>query len=421
MTQFKQLLFAMVLLCLGTTAFAQVKVGNNPTTINASSVLEVESTTKGFLPPRMTEAQRDAIASPAQGLVIFNTTVPCLQVNDGTPATPDWNCISGTASGSNASTNGTGAVSSYGAPACTANTVNGTMTAGTPVSGVTMSLYANVTTLGTYNLSANQNGVTFSGTGTFTALGCQLVTLTASGTPITAGATTWGTNSTPMGTATATVAAAQPPFPAGYVACNGVTTQVVEVTSGAGRIWMDRNLGAFQVATSSTDFDAYGDLFQWGRFADGHQCRASGTTTTKATTAVPNAGNSWDGLFINASSPFDWLTTNNNNLWQGVNGTNNPCPSGFRIPTAAEWNTEIGSWAAPNSTGALNSPLKLPLAGMRDFISGDVANVGSFAIFWCSTFDGTPAFANLFSLSSGAAAVGNNNRALGATVRCIKH
>jgi len=47
-----------------------------------------------------------------------------------------------------------------------------------------------------------------------------------------------------------------------------------------GKIWMNRNLGASQVATSSTDANTYGDLYQWGRAADGHQLRTSGTTST---------------------------------------------------------------------------------------------------------------------------------------------
>jgi hypothetical protein len=46
----------------------------------ASAQLEVTSTTKGFLPPRMTTTQRDAISSPAAGLVIYNTTISKLQV-----------------------------------------------------------------------------------------------------------------------------------------------------------------------------------------------------------------------------------------------------------------------------------------------------------------------------------------------------
>lgn len=40
---------------------------------DASAILQLDSTTQGMLPPRMTAAQRDAIATPAQGLVIYNT------------------------------------------------------------------------------------------------------------------------------------------------------------------------------------------------------------------------------------------------------------------------------------------------------------------------------------------------------------
>ncbi len=79
---------------LSLQSFSQVKVGDNPTTINSSAALEVESTAKGLLPPRMTTAQRDAIVQPATGLMIYNTTLSCLQINDGTPAVPKWNCIS---------------------------------------------------------------------------------------------------------------------------------------------------------------------------------------------------------------------------------------------------------------------------------------------------------------------------------------
>jgi hypothetical protein len=50
------------------------------TTQNASSAFEVASTTQGILFPRMTKTQRDAIATPADGLVIYNTTDNKLQV-----------------------------------------------------------------------------------------------------------------------------------------------------------------------------------------------------------------------------------------------------------------------------------------------------------------------------------------------------
>lgn len=54
------------------------------TAANSKAALEITSTTKGFLPPRMTGAQRDAITSPPTGLVVFNTTTNKLNAYNGT-------------------------------------------------------------------------------------------------------------------------------------------------------------------------------------------------------------------------------------------------------------------------------------------------------------------------------------------------
>ena len=72
----KILLTAIIMATTG--LFAQVKIGDNPTTIGTSSLLELESTTKGFLPRRMTNDQMKAIASPVNGLTVYNTTLNCL-------------------------------------------------------------------------------------------------------------------------------------------------------------------------------------------------------------------------------------------------------------------------------------------------------------------------------------------------------
>lgn len=64
----KHLIVILVLL-LPISTYAQTGIGT--TTPDASAQLEVSSTTKGFLPPRMTAEQRDAIIDPADGLVIF--------------------------------------------------------------------------------------------------------------------------------------------------------------------------------------------------------------------------------------------------------------------------------------------------------------------------------------------------------------
>jgi hypothetical protein len=51
--------------------------------INAAAALQVDSTTRGFLPPRMTTTQRDAIASPPDGLIVYNTTTSKLNLREG--------------------------------------------------------------------------------------------------------------------------------------------------------------------------------------------------------------------------------------------------------------------------------------------------------------------------------------------------
>lgn len=172
-------------------------------------------------------------------------------------------------------------------------------------------------------------------------------------------------------------------YPTGTVFCNNVVTAVIDVTNPVtGKTWMDRNLGASQVATSSTDALAYGDLYQWGRRADGHQCRNSGTTTTLSATDQPNHGN----FIINPEmrNTAAWRSPHNPNLWQGTNGVNNPCPAGYRIPTSPEWNNEIQSWSTKNTIGAFNSKLKLPLAAIRYSNNGLIGNVAS-GFYYSST------------------------------------
>jgi uncharacterized protein (TIGR02145 family) len=204
-------------------------------------------------------------------------------------------------------------------------------------------------------------------------------------------------------------------YPAGTVFCNGTPTVIVDVTNPTtGEIWMDRNLGATQAATSSTDANSYGDLYQWGRRSDGHQCRTSATTPTLSSTDQPA-----NGSFITVNSGnFDWRSPQNNNLWQGVNGVNNPCPSGYRLPTEAELIAEYQSWAQQNSAGAFASALKLPMAGLRDLSNGSLLDVGTSGYYWSSTVSSTDS-RSLFFFSSDAY-MSTNFRASGSSVRCLK-
>lgn len=178
-----------------------------------------------------------------------------------------------------------------------------------------------------------------------------------------------------------------------------------------GKIWMDRNLGASQVASSSTDEDAFGDVYQWGRLTDGHEKRSSTITSSRSNGDEPG-----HSRFIYGAA--DWRIPGNDDLWQGENGINNPCPSGYRIPTEAEWNAEYASWDSQNSAGAFASTLKLTITGERNYVNGVINYVGTRAAYWASTTPGDFAVSLLFhSTYSGTITV---YRSYGASVRCIK-
>ena len=181
-----------------------------------------------------------------------------------------------------------------------------------------------------------------------------------------------------------------------------------------GKVWMDRNLGASQVATASDDGQAYGDLYQWGRLPDGHEKRKSGTTSSLSSSNIPGHGD----FLISTESPFDWRQPQNHNLWQGANGISNPCPDGYRLPTEAEWEAERDSWNLNNETGAFASPLKLPVAGHRLRENGSLDRVDFFGYYWSGTVNGTSSWS--LSFHGFNASVFSGSRANGHSVRCIK-
>lgn len=203
------------------------------------------------------------------------------------------------------------------------------------------------------------------------------------------------------------------------IACGGPVTFVYAgesvtygtVRSATGRCWLDRNLGASRVATSATDEQAFGDLFQWGRSADGHQKRFTGRTPTRSDSPWPNHGH-----FIRVNG--NWLNQRNDDLWQGVNGINNPCPDGYRIPGEGEWQAERHRWRSNNADGAFASPLKLPVAGRRNLSNGSLVNVGSSGFYWSGTVSDT--FSQRLIFNSSNAYMSSNDRAGGYSVRCLK-
>jgi len=68
------LFLSVIILIAGYPIKAQVSINDDGSASDASAMLDIKSSDKGFLPPRMTKTERDAISSPAAGLQVFNTS-----------------------------------------------------------------------------------------------------------------------------------------------------------------------------------------------------------------------------------------------------------------------------------------------------------------------------------------------------------
>jgi len=353
--QMKQSILSFLFaLGLALPSMAQQKIGNNPTTMQPSAAMELESTTKGFLPPRMSTTERDAISSPAQGLVVYNTNTKCLE----------WYILSGW----------------Y-------NACEGSLS-------------------GLVNPSACDNDVSV-GSGKLVSM---LYDYDGNGT-------------------------------AEYTWC------AREVTA-AGYTWLDRNLGAYKVADSSKDTASYGDLYQWGRAMDGHHKRyqrafdvaeggiggtgiGSGQKGERANdiwndagviTVTPNDLRFIEGDDLPTTQNNDWHDNNPNSVrWDANGGTNkginDPCPSGYRVPTSTELQDLDNTFSPNTAVGAFSSPLKLPVSGLRSYITGGLGDISTWGDYWSSTVNGTFSYSIQFGTTS---SIISRNRAYGFTVRCIK-
>jgi len=94
------LAFTFVSLFITNCAFAQgMSVNTTGTAADASAMLDVASSTKGMLVPRMTTAQRTGISSPAKGLLVYDSTLASFYYNSGTSSLPVWTAVGGMTTG----------------------------------------------------------------------------------------------------------------------------------------------------------------------------------------------------------------------------------------------------------------------------------------------------------------------------------
>lgn len=197
-----------------------------------------------------------------------------------------------------------------------------------------------------------------------------------------------------------------------------------------GRVWLQQNLGAKRVATSATDAEAYGDLYQWGRWADGHQLRtptpavaAASTLSANNPSGLPSGGsknyisNWWSG----GSATDSWNATTAASV-TAKNGCD-PCKvlgNDWRLPTQQDWSSVLAAEGITNNATAFASNLKIPLGGWRVTNTSTIASAGSESWFWSTNATGSGDAIGVWIRGSSVQANYPDARAYGTSVRCVK-
>lgn len=205
----------------------------------------------------------------------------------------------------------------------------------------------------------------------------------------------------------------------------GEQVTYITVRGSDGNIWLQQNLGSSKVADAIADAESYGDLFQWGRWDDGHQARNS------ALVAVPTPNNPL-GIAEGSSNYFTgtwWTPNSQTDKWEAPtpaeasdsNGCD-PCKAlgqGWKIPNEAEWTAIKNSENITNPASALASNLKLPGNGYRSNTNGSFTFVGARGYYWSATPSSTGGkYLYVGSVSANASA--GAPRGQGAAIRCMK-
>lgn len=238
------------------------------------------------------------------------------------------------------------------------------------------------------------------------ALMLTLVILTACG-----GSSGGGDNSTPTTPTTITH--------------NGTTYGFV-TSPYTGKVWLDRNLGAAQVCIAFNDVQCFGDYYQFGRNADGHEDQGNVASITLHATQINPVQQAVNGKFITGF--FDWVANGVDDdkslrvgKWSATDGSS-VCPVGFRVPTENELKAELfdaDSAEIGNRDDAFASFLKLPSAGHRSFtdaaltlpgLSGNVTMISpSNGYAYGLMFDDNGLYQSMHALANGT------------SLRCIRN
>ena len=216
-----------------------------------------------------------------------------------------------------------------------------------------------------------------------------------------------------------------------------------------GVVWAPVNCGYHK-----TDFK-YGKLYQWGRKYgqgyDGYLYDMNGNNTgtyTDATIPTEKSGpvsmstgqskSNEDYFYKNGSSPYDWLSSPDDELWNSgtesdpVKTEYDPCPEGWRVPTYGEldelndnrssWTTnengQIGYWFSGSKSYSSYVPrVFFPAAGFRNYYGDGAYGRGIDGSYWSSRPNDSGAYYLYFRSSTN---MDSDRRARGYSVRCVQ-
>jgi hypothetical protein len=335
---FLKLTYAFVFFAF-VSVHAQRGIGTN--TPNSAAILELKSSTKGFLPPRLTISEAQGIINPPEGLTFYCTDCDVKGVF----------FFNGTSF--------VGLVDGLGLDAANSSTV----------------------VLIQIGLRANTLGI--SSVVTIAQLNAILPLLE-------------GVNGSYQSFYRANIDSnvslfSEPATRDEVQSAISVVNAFQSPTTVAGQngtVWMDRNLGASQVATTFNDAASYGYLYQGG---------------VKIPGWVRGGGNA------------------DSDTWsEGSRGSKDPCPGGFRVPTMVELKDEADSWDDfIDFEGPMGGSLKLPAAGAHMSGDGSFVGLGAVGLYWSSTFDNDGRRYRLYFTSSIYDFFADSND-WGFSVRCIK-
>ncbi len=359
-----------------------------------SAVLDVQGTDGGLLLPCLSTTGRNTIISPATGLMIMNSTTLCVEINVGTSAVPEWDqvtCRQG--------------IIDYPLE-CIGSTTSDRIEVGQAVSGVNVSVPYIGGNGGQYSgqvlTSSGVTGLTATLAAGYLAEGAGNLTFAITGTASGQGAATFALS---IGGQTCNFAT--------YSGCGAF------VAPGTWKVFSCYNLGAANTSADpfTPSWEINGGYWQWGRLAQA----APG----------PTGPGAWQA---NYDSIPGWNTTYPaNGSWaDGSKTGNDPCPSGFRVPTNEQWDgvvlnntiTNVGTFSesVTNYSAGLKfgHNLILPAAGSRSF-RGSLDGRGGYGNYWSSTEGGTSNawFLRFDSIGDSASAYYIGLRSDGFSVRCI--